>query len=230
MSGPGTARAIGVMLVDDRTVVREGLSALIEQQPGFRVVGQAGSVEEAHRLEAAPHVIVTEVELPEARYEEAIIALRCRFEQTAILALTLARHPARVQSVLAAGANGYLLKTASSHDLFDGMRAVAAGQTYLQPSLGVDLARWHRSRRVAPDGRSSGDYDTALDRVGLDLTARELEVLRLMACGIGNREIASQLNLSFNTIRNHVQSVLAKLGAHSKLEAVWIATNEHLVD
>ena len=159
-----------------------------------------------------------------------ISALRGSFAQSSILVLTLVGHPAKVQSVLAAGAHGYLLETAAATDLFAGIRAVAAGQTYLQPSLGVDLARWHRPRDAALGLSPTEELDRTSRGLGSDLTVREHEILQLMASGLGNKEIASQLQLSLHTIRNHVQNVLAKLGAHSKLEAVAIAAREGLVD
>jgi DNA-binding NarL/FixJ family response regulator len=218
------------MLVDNRTVIREGLCALIERQPDLAVVAQAASVGEAGNLDVTPHVIVTEIELPDARHGEVVSGLRGFFPQSSILVLTLISHPARVQSVLAAGANGYLLKTAAGADLLTGILAVAGGDTYLQPSLGVDLARWQRPREDRHGNLSNDELDRSYRGLGSDLTVREYEMLQLMAAGLGNKEIADRLSLSLHTIRNHVQNVLMKLGAHSKLEAVAIATREGLVD
>jgi DNA-binding NarL/FixJ family response regulator len=203
------------MLVDNRTVIREGLCVLIDQQPDLVVVAQAASVGDAGSLDVTPDVIVTDIDLPDARHGDVISGLQGLFAQSSILVLTWIGHPAKVQSVLAAGAHGYLLETAATADLFTGIRAVAGGATYLQPSLGVELARWH------------GPRDSAL---GSDLTLREHEMLQLMAAGLGTKEISEQLELSLHTIRNHVQNVLAKLDAHSKLEAVAIAAREGLVD
>jgi DNA-binding NarL/FixJ family response regulator len=224
-----TSQAIDVMLVDNRTVTREGLSALIVQEPGLVVVAQAGSLGDAGNLDVLPDVIVTEIDLPDARHGDVITGLRTFFPRSSILVLTMVGHPAKVQSVLAAGAHGYLLKTAGTEDLLTGIRAVAAGATYLQPSLGVELARWHGPRDTARELSPTGGLNDRLRGLGSDLTFREHEMLQLMAAGLGNKEIAEQLSLSLHTIRNHVQNVLAKLGAHSKLEAVAIATREGLV-
>jgi DNA-binding NarL/FixJ family response regulator len=223
-------QTINVMLVDNRTVTREGLCALIVQEPDLVVVAQAASLGDTGSLDVAPDVIVTEIDLPDARHGDVITGLRTFFPRSSILVLTLVGHPAKVQSVLAAGAHGYLLKTAATEDLLTGIRAVAAGETYLQPSLGVELARWHGPRDTTLGLSPTEELNDRPRGLGSDLTLREHEMLQLMAAGLGNKEIAEQLHLSLHTIRNHVQNVLAKLGAHSKLEAVAIATREGLVD
>jgi DNA-binding NarL/FixJ family response regulator len=223
-------QSVGVMLVDNRTVMREGLRALIEQQPDLVVVAQAATVADAGSLDVTPDVIVTEVDLPDARQGDVVSGLRGFFPHSSILVLTLVGHPAKVQLVLAAGADGYLLKTAATADLFTGIRAVAGGETYLQPSLGVELARWHGPRDTALGLSPNEELDQGSRGLGSDLTAREHEMLQCMAAGLGNKQIAEQRELSLHTIRNHVQNVLTKLGAHSKLEAVAIAAREGLVD
>jgi two-component system response regulator NreC len=194
------------MLVDNRTVVREGLCALIEQQPDLVVVAQAASVGDALTVDLTPDVIVTDIDLPDAQHGEVIDRLRGFFSQSSILVLTLVGHPATVQSTLAAGADGYVLKTAEITDLITGIRAVADGQRYLQPSLGVELARWHRPR------------DTTLG-----LSPKEEQVLRLLALGHTNVEIAHLCGMSRRTVEAHRARIHQKLGRRTRAELVQYA-------
>ena len=200
------------MLVDNRIVTREGVCALVERQPDFFVVGQAATIRGALGLGLKPRVIVTEVDLPDAKHGEVIGRLREYFSETSILVLTLVDRPAKVQSVLAAGADGYLLKTAATTDLFAGIRAVAAGEFYLQPSLGVELARWHRPR------------DTS------GLSPMEQLVLKWIALGHTNPEIARICHVSLRTVEAHRAHLQRKLNRHTRAELVeyvrkWVSSN-----
>jgi two-component system, NarL family, response regulator NreC len=299
------------MLVDHQNVTRAGLALLIDQPTDLLVVGQAASVREAQLSSANPDVVVVDVDMPHALPDEVLRDLRERFTQTSILVLTLVAHPAKVQSILAAGVDGYLLKTAPASNLLNAIRTVAAGDTYLQPSLGVELARWHRDESARPDlsateetvlrllalghtsaevaslcGVSTRTVETHRSRLsqklgcrtrvelvayalraglltaepqrftnvtgfsqaelggvlaGLqktpthgrrpeELTPREVDVLTCLMEGLSNRLAGERLGLSANTIRNHVQRILWKLNAHSKLEAVVVARRDGLVD
>lgn len=195
------------MLVDNGTVVREGLRALIEQQPDISVVAQASTVQGAGTFDVTPDVVVTDIELPDARHADVISGLRGAFPQSPILVLTFVGHPARVQSALAAGANGYLLKTAATPDLLSGIRAVAGGEAYLPPSLRLELERWHRSRDAT-----------------LQLSAKEEQVLRLLAVGHTNSEVAGLLEVSRRTVETHRSRITEKLGLRTRVELfryVW---------
>jgi two-component system, NarL family, response regulator NreC len=206
-------RAVGVLLVDGRAVMREGLSAVIGRQSDLVVVAQAAMVREADGLDITPDVIVTDIDLPDAKYGDVITGLRGFFEQSSILVFTPIGHPAEVQSVLAAGANGYLLETAPAADLLDGIRAVAAGDTYLQPSLGVELARLHQP----------SDATLALSPI-------EQHVLRLLALGHTNTEVARLCNIGLRTaesLRAHIQR---KLGRRTRAELVEYAREIGLVE
>jgi len=201
------------LLVDGRAVMREGLSAVIDRQSDLVVVAQAAMVREAEGLDIAPDVIVTDIDLPDAKYGDVITGLRAFFEQSSILVFTPIGHPAEVQSVLAAGANGYLLETAPAADLLDGIRAVAAGDTYLQPSLGVELARLHQP----------SDATLALSPI-------EQHVLRLLALGHTNVEVARLCNIGLRTtesLRAHIQR---KLGRRTRAELVEYAREIGLVE
>jgi DNA-binding NarL/FixJ family response regulator len=201
-----TRTPVDVLLVDNHVLVREGLCALIDQQPDLAVVAQAASVNGSGSLALTPDVIVTDIDLPDAKHGDVISALRGDFPQSRILVLTLISDPAKVQSVLATGADGYLLKTATATDLLTGIRAVAAGEKYLQPSLGVEVARWRRTR------------DTTLG-----LSPKEQEVLRLLALGHTNAEVAGLCSVSVRTVETHRSRIVQKLGRRTRAELVQYA-------
>jgi DNA-binding NarL/FixJ family response regulator len=256
-SGPSSAHAVDVLVVDSR-VVREGLRALIEQQPDLVVVAQAASVDDARGLNVTPDVIVTDIELPDATLADVITALRDSFRETSILVLTRVDHPAKVQSVLAAGASGYLLKSAASSELLKGIRLVATGKKYLQPSLRVELARTaskkvlaietsapvpagervieleHRLRRIAAELEAAGVNDsfprlpTPDTLPGLeDVTSRQREVATRLARGERVSAIARDMYLSPSTVRNHLTSLYRKVGVHSQGEFLDLVRRQH---
>jgi two-component system, NarL family, response regulator NreC len=203
---------VDVMLVDSRAVMREGLRATIEQEPDLVVVAQAASVRDARSRDITPHVIVTDIDLPDARFGDVIGGLREFYPQSPILVFTSIDDPAEVQSVLNAGANGYLLETADPPDLLAAIRAVAAGKSYLQPSLGVELARSHRTP------------DTALG-----LSAQEEQVLRLLVLGHTNTDIAHLCNISLRTAETHRAHIQRKLDRHTRAELVQYAQETGLI-
>jgi len=202
---------IGVLLVESHTVVREGLRALIDQEDDIEIVGEAGSVTDIEELDAAPDVVLTDLELPDARGDEVVSVMRRRFRDAAVFVLSTVDHPATVQQVLAAGASGYLLKTGSSHELLEGLRSVAQGEHFLQPSLGVKLARWNGS---GPGADIPG---------GSRLSPREVKVLGLVALGHTNAEVASMLGVSLRTVETHRARVLLKLDHPTRAELVRYA-------
>ncbi len=208
---------ISVLLMDDHVVVREGLRALLERQDDIDVMAEAGSVTEAVELEIEPEVVVADLVLPDDRGADVVRRLKERYPHAAILVLTMVDNPTDVQLCLAAGARGYLLKETASTELVDAVRKVAGGADYLQPSLGAALAKW----RETP-GRV---HARAID----DLTPREREVLRLIALGHTNAEIATMLYVSVRTVENHRASVLRKLGLRTRAELVRHANEAGLV-
>lgn len=205
------------MLLDDHAVVREGLRALLDRHDDIAIVAEAGSVADAEAVEAAPEVIVADLVLPDDRGADVVRRLVARFPDARILVLSMVDNPTDVQMCLAAGAKGYLLKEAASTELVDAIRQVASGQEYLQPALGAALLRW----REAP-GRV---HARATD----NLTPRETEVLRLIALGHTNAEVAKMLFLSERTVENHRASVMRKIGAKSRADLVRHATETGLV-
>ncbi len=200
--------SVSVMLMDDHSIVREGLRALLERQPDIRVVTEAGSLAEALASDVEPDVVVADLVLPDERGAEVVRRLRERFGRSAILVLSMIDNPADVQLCLTSGAKGYLMKEAAGTELVDAVRAVASGHEYLQPALGAALVRW----REAP-GRARGG-------AAADLSDREREVLRLIALGHTNAEIARLLFLSVRTVENHRASLMRKLGVRSRAELV----------
>ena len=208
---------INLFLVDSRVLVREGLRALAEQQPDLKVVGSSASASLGTAYETNPDVVVADVDLPDAHGAEAIALLRKEFPESALLVLTLVDHPAKVQRVLEAGADGYMLKTAPTSEFFFGIRAVAHGESYLQPSLGVELARWHG----APS-----DTTVYVDQ----LTPKELEVLRLLALGHTNSEIAEMRGVSLRTVEAQRARILQKLGRRTRAELVAYAHELGIVE
>ena len=201
-----------MLLIDDQDLVREGLTALIQAEEDLAVVGHARSAADAARLGVSPHVVVTEVETPTPLGTDAVIAdVKRSFPRSGILALTNASHPARVQAALAGGADGYLLKRATSDDLLVGIRVVANGGTYLQPALGVEIARRHsrvNSRELSP---------------------REEQVLSLVATGCTNVEIADRMGVSLRTVESHRAHMQQKLGCTTRAELFECAFRSGLI-
>jgi two-component system response regulator NreC len=200
---------IRLALVDDQTILREGLQALIAQEPDLEIVAQATSVQALEELDVKPHVVVTGLVLPDATRDEVIKRLRDRFGDAAIMALTVLDDLPTVQQVLAAGANGYVLKTAAMTDLLAGIRAVARGELYLQPSIGIAFV-------------SRPSEELAGSAVG-GLTPKETEVLRLLALGHTNAAIAHLLGSSLRTIETHRAHIHQKLDRHTRAELVRFA-------
>jgi two-component system response regulator NreC len=210
---PLADHAVDVMLIDRRPLMREGLRALIERESGLAVVAQAATVRDARGVHVAPDVIVTSTDLPDARDVDLIGGLREFFQQqSSILVFAPIVDHVEVGSVFAAGADGYLLETADSTDLLAGIRAVAAGEIYLQPSLGATLARSHR----------------AADST-LELTPQEKRVLRLLVLGHTNVEIARLCHTSLRTSETHRANIQRKLDRRTRAELVEYALETGLV-
>jgi two-component system response regulator NreC len=200
-----------VLLVDNRPVVREGLRAVIQSQPDLVVVAQAPTLRDARNLETAADVIVTNVDLPDAKLADAISGLRELCPHCSILVFSRKGDPIEVQAVFTAGANGYLLETSPAADLLTAIRAVANGRTYLQPSLGLKLAQ-------------SRSWDAMLR-----LTPQEEQVLRLLVLGHTNADIARLCNISMRTAETHRAHIQRKLDRHTRAALVEYAREHGLV-
>jgi two-component system response regulator NreC len=206
------------MLVDDHTVVREGLRLLIEPEPDLEVCGEASTLQEALDADCVPDVVLADLVLQEARGTEVLGRLRDRFPGAAILVLSMVDNPTDVNLALAAGASGFILKEAASDEVLDGLRRVGRGEQYLQPALGAELARWAAApRRVHA-------------RVPGDLTRREEEVLRLLALGHTNAEVAQILGVALRTVEAHRGHLLQKLGLRTRAELVRYAAESGVIE
>jgi len=217
--------AIRVVLVDDHALMRQGISTILSAQPDIEVVGEAASGEEALELvlQTRPDVVCMDVEMPGIGGLEATRRLVADAGVTAqVLMLTTFEREDYLLAALDAGASGFLLKNARPEHLVDGVRAIAAGEALLAP----ELTRAVIERAVARDRAAS---TVPIGIMPEQLTEREVEVLRLMAQGLSNDEIAEQLVIGRATVKTHVSNVLMKLSLRDRVQAVAYAYRSGLV-
>jgi len=207
------SRSIRIVLADDHPVVRRGLRLLLDGEDGFEVVAEAGEVDEARRFVRGHHpdVLVLDLNMPGGSSLEAIPELRNEFPETAVVVLTMQQEPAYAREAIAAGALGYVLKQAADGELVQAVRMAAAGESYLNPRLGARLAA------EPPPGPPD------------NLSEREVDVLRLIALGHTNSEIAQQLFISVRTVETHRGHISQKLLLSSRSELVRYALDHRLV-
>lgn len=207
---------IRVMVVDDHLVVREGLITLLETFPDFKLVGEAGSGEEAIRLcaQLEPDVVLMDLVMPDLSGVEATRTIRQRHPESQVLAVTSYKQTEMVRGVLEAGAIGYLLKTVSAEELAEAIRSAHRGEL-----------------TVAADASSVVlEAITSPPAPGRDLTERELEVLELLVEGLSNSKIAGRLGVSPNTVKNHLRSIYSKLDVSTRTAATTLAIKHGLVE
>jgi DNA-binding NarL/FixJ family response regulator len=204
-------------VVDDHDLFRRGLRELLEEQ-GIRVIGEASSGADAIALaiRSRPDVVVMDLNLPRQSGVEATRELVAAAPEMRVLMLTVASDERNVLDALIAGACGYLLKDATIEEIAGGVRAAAAGQSFVSPRVGHHVLERLRGQAGAEDGRSDGT----------PLSERELEILRLVAKGCDNDEIAERLFLSPRTVKNHVSSILAKLEMDNRVQAAVYAVRK----
>lgn len=213
-------REVSVVVVDDEPLVRQGLRAILDPEPGITVVAEGGDGAEAITLARrhAPDVVCLDVRMPGIdgirATERLVLPTADGTPPPRVLIITTFGADEYVLDALAAGASGFIVKTASAEAIITAVRTVAAGEHLVFPAAIRDLARRHVRPREAP---------------GPELTAREGEVLALVAQGLTNAEVAAELVLGVETVRTHVSRVLAKLGARDRTQAVVIAYRTGLV-
>jgi len=206
-------KMIEILLVDDQALFREGLNTLLSVQDGMEVVGEANNGEEALRMavQKQPDVILMDMRMPVMNGAVETRRIKDAAPGCRVIALTTFDDDEYVFEALRAGAVGYLLKDVSSDKLFEAIRTAARGEYFLQPSITAKVIS--EFARIAP--QNSSDMEKLED----PLSARELEVLRLVATGANNKEIAATLFIAEGTVKNHLTSILAKLQARDRMQA-----------
>jgi two-component system, NarL family, response regulator DegU len=208
---------IRILLAEDQTLLRDGLRTILDLEEGLAVVGEASDGDEAVRRtrELKPDIVLMDIQMPHRNGVEATAAIATSCPGTRVVVLTTFDYDEYVFDAVKAGAMGYLLKDVPAPELIDTIRRVHAGESFIQPSVA--------SRLLVEMGRRS--------RVPADeeLTARELDVLGLLAEGASNREIASRLYLAEGTVKNHVSNILGKLHAANRTHAVRLAQEQGLI-
>jgi DNA-binding NarL/FixJ family response regulator len=202
---------IGILSVDDHPLLREGIAALVNAEPDMKLVAEAANGQEAiekFRLHR-PDVTLMDLQMPSLNGIEAIIGIRSEFPNARIIVLTTYAGDVQVLRAIKAGARGYVLKGHVIRELLDTIRAVHAGQKRIPPELAAELA----------------------DHAGDDqLSLREIDVLRLIAAGNANKQIAGRLGIAEDTVKSHVTSILSKLGANDRTHAVTTALKRGLIE
>jgi DNA-binding NarL/FixJ family response regulator len=202
---------IKVLSVDDHALLREGIAALVNAESDMKLVAEACNGQDAiekFRLHR-PDVTLMDLQMPALNGIEAIIGIRSEFPNARIIVLTTYAGDVQVVRALKAGARGYLLKGNVRRELLDTIRAVHAGQKRIPPEVAAELAE-----HAAED----------------ELTSREMDVLRLIAAGNANKEIAAQLSIAEDTVKSHVTNILAKLGANDRTHAVTIGLKRGIIE
>ena len=207
---------MNVLLVEDHAIVRQGIKALLEEEADITVVGETGNGSEALLLveQFRPHIVLMDLSLPGLGGVEAIHQIRDRFPGVRVVVLSMFDSEEYVFRALKAGASGYVVKQSSSTELVLALRAVAAGSTFLSPTVSEILIDGYINR---PDASSQEDGRLAL------LTPREREVLQLVAKGFNSRQIAEQLHVSIKTVETHRTNMMQKLDVHDRAGLVKFA-------
>jgi two-component system response regulator NreC len=217
MSGQAEKQKSGklrILLAEDHEMVREGLRLLVNAQPDMEVIGEAGNgqaaIESAREL--GPDIIIMDVSMPKMNGLQATEKLKRDLPHVKVLALTRHTDTGFLQQLFRAGASGYVLKQSTSDELMRAVRAIAAGGNYLDPAITRKVIKGYASRKAALN-----------EDIADSLTGREEEVLRLIAWGYSNKEIAAKLNISVKTVEAHKTNLMKKLNLHSRIDIVRYA-------
>jgi two-component system NarL family response regulator len=221
---PPDAEPIRVLIVDDHALFRRGLQMVLQQEPDIEVVGEAADGSEAvsQAMDTTPDIVLMDVRMPRRGGIDACTALKDAVPSARIIMLTISDEEADLYEAIKAGAMGYLLKEISIEEVASAIRAVHGGQSLISPAMASKLLTEFASMIKRSDERQQVPAPR--------LTEREMEVLRLVAKGLNNRDIAKQLFISENTVKNHIRNILEKLQLHSRMEAVVYAVREKLLE
>jgi DNA-binding NarL/FixJ family response regulator len=217
---------IRVLIVDDHALFRRGLEMVLAEEGDLELVGEASDGAEAVEKagEALPDVVLMDIRMPKSSGIEACRAMKEVAPSAKIVMLTISDEEEDLFEAIRAGASGYLLKDIPYDEVADVVRAVYGGQSLINPSMAAKLL----TEFATLAGRD--EEERAQQVPAPRLTDREMEVLRLVARGMNNRDIAKELFISENTVKNHVRNILEKLQIHSRMEAVMIAVREKLIE
>jgi DNA-binding NarL/FixJ family response regulator len=222
------AEPIRTMIVDDHALFRRGLEMVLEEEGDIELVGQASDGAEAveKAAESLPDVVLMDIRMPRSSGIEACRAMKEAAPSAKIVILTISDEEEDLFEAIRAGASGYLLKDIPLDEVADTVRAVYGGQSLINPSMAGKLL----TEFATLAKRDEDDTDRAQEVPAPRLTEREMQVLKLVARGMNNRDIAKELFISENTVKNHVRNILEKLQIHSRMEAVMVAVREKLIE
>ncbi|HUJ06058.1 MAG TPA: response regulator transcription factor [Streptosporangiaceae bacterium] len=226
-SGAGKgAEPIRTLIVDDHALFRRGLEIVLETERDIKVVGQASDGAEAVQRAsvALPDVVLMDIRMPRSSGIEACRAIKDVAPSARIIILTMSDEEDDLFEAIKAGASGYLLKDIPLDDVAEAVRSVYGGQSLISPSMAGKLLSEFATLARREDTEPPQEVPAP------KLTDREMQVLKLVARGMNNRDIAKELYISDNTVKNHVRNILEKLQIHSRMEAVMVAVREKLIE
>ena len=212
----GMQEDVRVVLVDDHDLFRTGLRNLLEEQDGVQVLGEASNGAEAVQFvrDAAPDVVVMDLNMPTMSGVDATRLITAQSPLTRVIVLTISDHDADVIDAIVAGACGYLLKDSSIENVVSGIQSAAVGASLVSPAIATKVLQRVRA--------TTADTDMA-DAIRAELSDRELQVLKLIANGKDNAQIAAELVISPKTVKNHISNILMKLQIHNRIQAAVYA-------
>lgn len=220
-----TTEKIRVLVADDHEMIRQAVVMMLGQEPDIEVVGEAGDGAEAVRIasETTPDVVLMDVRMPRRSGIEATMQIKEISPTTHIVMLTVSDEEADLYDAVKAGASGYLLKHTPVEEIAEAVRNVMGGQSQISPSMATKLLSEFQTMVKKEDRPSPASTSPRL-------TEREMEVLKHVAKGLNNRDIAKQLFISENTVKNHIRNILEKLHLHSRMQAVVYAVREGMLE
>jgi DNA-binding NarL/FixJ family response regulator len=203
---------VRIIIADDHPLLRQALRNILEKQPDFEVIAEAGDGEEVIELatQLIPDVVIMDISMPKINGLEATRQIEAKCPRIAILVLTIHSDSEHILSILQAGARGYLTKSVYGNEVINTIRALVSGETVLSPAVSQQILKYANQHMIMPVKLGAHD----------ELSSRELEILRLIAKGMSNKDIALRLNLSLRTVKGYLTVLFLKLNVGSRTEAV----------